>query len=235
MRKLGFWIFGFWMSVGAAALADSGPVSSAVLVELYTSQGCSSCPPADEFLGRLAKRDDVIALSLHVDYWDYIGWKDSFARPKFSKRQHSYAYAAGKNMVFTPQMVINGQDMAGGTKFAKVKALIKTRQQETSPVQLVLERNGQTLVIKAQTDYAPLEMVVQLVRYTDGEKVMIKRGENAGRKIRYHNVVTDWNVLTHWNGTQPLSICAEISGDDAVVVVVQTAGYGPVLATARLR
>src|SRR5688572_18906431 len=90
-----------------SAQAKAGASPKAV-VELYTSQGCSSCPAADAFLGRLAKRDDVIAISLSVDYWDYLGWKDTLASSKFSERQKAYAKALGNGMVYTPQMVVNG-------------------------------------------------------------------------------------------------------------------------------
>jgi len=231
MQKLAVSIFGVWFSLAGVCTAGSGPV----LVELFTSQGCSSCPPADEFLGKLAARDDVVALSLHVDYWDYIGWKDSFANPKFSKRQHAYAYAAGKKMVYTPQMVVAGRDHVIGTKFSKIGSLIKKRNAENSTVSLLIERRGNKLIIQASVKNKTPDMVVQLVRYSAGQRVAIKRGENAGRKITYHNVVTSWSVLKQWSGNKPLSMAADVSGSDPIVVIVQTAGHGPVLATARLR
>ncbi|MFV2038375.1 MAG: DUF1223 domain-containing protein, partial [Paracoccaceae bacterium] len=109
------------------AIALAAPVtaqSNAVLVELYTSQGCSSCPPADELLKKLDKRDNVIALALHVDYWDYLGWKDEFANPEFTKRQKSYAYMAGVRTVYTPQMVIGGVAPVVGHQEMEVADLI---------------------------------------------------------------------------------------------------------------
>ena len=231
MRKIAILVLGMWMSLTTMALAQSGPV----VVELYTSQGCSSCPPADKLLGKLAKRDDVIALSLHVDYWDYIGWKDVFASPQYTERQHAYARAAGKRMVYTPQMVIAGKDHVIGTKPAEVTRLIKSHANTQDPVQLILRRDGNTLQIDAQTTQETGKMVVQLVRFIDGETVQIKRGENAGKALTYHNIVTQWSVLKGWNGAKPLSLTADITGDQGVVVIVQSASHGPVLAAARLR
>ena len=220
------------MAVAGVAAAQSSPV----VVELYTSQGCSSCPPADKYLGELAKRGDVIALSLHVDYWDYIGWKDVFADPKFTDRQHAYARASGKRMVYTPQMVIAGQDHVVGTKPAEVRRLIKTHSNTLDPVKLSVTRKGDRLEIMAEPLKEGLgRMVVQMVRFKDGQTVRIKRGENAGRDLAYHNIVTDWVVLKEWNGRSPLSISTKFTGDDDCVIIIQRASHGPVLAAARVR
>ena len=104
MRQIISAVCGMWFCLPAAGLAQS---SEGVLVELYTSQGCSACPPADAFLAELAQTKGVIALSLHVDYWDYIGWEDEFADPEFTERQKMYARAAGSRMIYTPQMVVD--------------------------------------------------------------------------------------------------------------------------------
>ncbi len=220
------------MALAGYATAESGPV----VVELYTSQGCSSCPPADEFLGKLAKRDDVVALSLHVDYWDYIGWKDVFASPQYTKRQHAYARAAGKRMVYTPQMVIAGQDLVVGTKPGEVGRLIKAHSQAPDQVRLTVKRIGDVIEITAEPLADGLgDMVVQMVRFVEGETVHIKRGENAGRDLAYHNVVTEWSVLKGWNGLAPLSLSAKIPGNDQCVIIVQAAAHGLILAAARVR
>lgn len=225
-------VTGVWMALATHVAAQSGPV----VVELYTSQGCSSCPPADEFLGKLAQRDDVIALSLHVDYWDYIGWKDVFANPRFTERQHAYASAAGKRMVYTPQMVVAGQNLVVGTKPAEIGRLIKAHRAAPKRVDIKVERLGTKVRIVAK----PLEkglgqMVVQMVRYKAGQSVRIKRGENAGRKLSYHNVVTDIRVLKTWNGSTPLKFSADMKGDDQCAIIVQAADHGPVLAATIVR
>lgn len=236
MRKLAILITGIWLGLATATVAGPDAVSGPVVVELYTSQGCSSCPPADEFLGKLAKRDDVIALSLHVDYWDYIGWKDIFASPKFSNRQHAYARAAGKRMVYTPQMVVAGQDMLVGTKPGEVGRLIREHTTAPAKVSIKLERNGDQIRITASPLVSGLgDMVVQMVRFVDGKVVRIKRGENAGRKLAYHNVVTEWRVLKTWNGASALVMTANVTGDDECAIIVQAVDHGSILAAARVR
>lgn len=207
-----------------------------VVVELYTSQGCSSCPPADDLLEKLAEKDHVVALALHVDYWDYIGWKDSFANPAYTARQKSYAAASGHRSVYTPQLIIGGTDYVIGNKPMAVADAINAKLLAGSVVDLNVRRTGNSVEISADPiKGAKNAMVVQLVRYTPSESVSIKRGENAGRTIQYANIVTDWQEVGRWNGKKPLRISANASGSDPVVVIVQAAGFGPVLATARLR
>ena len=214
-----------------AVLAEDRPV----VVELYTSQGCSSCPPADAYFHKeLAKRDDVIALALHVDYWDYIGWKDSFASPAYTARQKSYARASGHRSVYTPQMIVNGKDHVVGTHPEKVEKLIERHRGQTGSVALTLKRQGNRIAIAA-TAAQQQPMQVHVVRYKPEEKVSIKRGENAGRMVTYGNIVNDWKVVADWNGSTPLKIEARAKGDGPVVVLIQQANGGPILAAGRLR
>lgn len=205
-----------------------------VVVELFTSQGCSSCPPADAFLHKLAEREDVIALALHVDYWDYIGWKDSFASPQYTERQYSYARASGRRNVYTPQMVINGQDHVVGARPMDVTDLIEMHQEKEPSITLSLTRDGGQIDIAATTETsfsAPL--TVQLVRYNPDNKVEIKSGENAGRTISYANVVTDLSVVDEWDTAAPLSLSQTIEGDQPVVVLVQNQSTGVIEAAAK--
>ena len=221
---------------GSGAEAQSSPPSTPVVVELYTSQGCSSCPPADALLAELSKRDDVIALALHVDYWDYIGWKDTLADPAFTKRQKAYAYAAGQRTVYTPQMIVGGQDHVVGYKPMRLAQLIEDYHDQPAPVAMSLTRidGGVQIEAKVVSGAAP-GMVVQLVRYNPEETVSIGRGENAGKTIKYTNIVTEWRVLADWDGAAPLSMRADAAGDAPIVVVVQETGQGPIMAAARLR
>jgi hypothetical protein len=233
MRKLVSWVAAacFGLASGVA-LADDHPV----LVELYTSQGCSSCPPADAFLGTLADRDDVVALALHVDYWDYIGWKDAFAQPKFTQRQKAYAVSAGRRSVYTPQMIVGGQEHVVGNHPMDVNELIKKHAAKRELVSVELEREGNRLLIEAEAERPFREtLLVQMVRYRPADQVKIRRGENAGRTIKYSNIVTDWKLLGEWDTRQPLKTAGKITGDAPVVVIVQRHGPGEVLATARLR
>ncbi len=209
---------------------------SPVVVELFTSQGCSSCPPADAVLAELATRDDVIALALHVDYWDYIGWKDEFAQPEFTDRQKTYANFYGERVVYTPQMMIGGLDSIVGSDTMALMDGISAHQAAEPAVRLVLTRHGDNLSIAAQA-VAPIDgpIIVQLVRYMPEETVNIERGENAGHSIRYVNVVTSWQTLQSWDGSEPLAIEMAIEGPDPAVVILQKAGPGLIVAAARIR
>jgi len=221
---------------GQAVAEDVPPAQSyPVVVELYTSQGCSSCPPADEFLAELAGHEGVIALALHVDYWDYIGWEDSFAQAGFTERQKSYARAIKSRLIYTPQMVIGGVDrVEGNTPDAVVKMIGKHKGVE-SPVRLSVERQGDMVVIRAVADPAlPDGAVVELVRYVPSAVVQIERGENAGRTVTYRNIVTEWTKVADWPGVAPLELTAPAPGGEPVVVIVQEPGPAAVLAAARV-
>ncbi len=219
---------GFFMTT--QAVAQDAPV----VIELYTSQGCSSCPPADAMLHDLAKYDDVIALALHVDYWDYIGWADSFADPAYTARQHAYARAARATTVYTPQMVINGQDRVVGSRPMQVMDLVQAHRAKGTPIAVSLARNGNRVRITAAPGHRG-DYVVQLVRYTPEETVLIGRGENAGREVSYANIVNSWTVLSRWDGTTALALDADASGSDPVVVIIQQIRSGPIVGAAQLR
>ncbi|OWU82907.1 hypothetical protein ATO6_21660 [Oceanicola sp. 22II-s10i] len=218
---------------GTAAAQSSNPV----VVELYTSQGCSSCPPADAFFATLAERDDVIALALHVDYWDYIGWKDVFGNAQFSKRQKSYARHAGRRSVYTPQMIVQGQDDVVGTHPMDLTELVMRHRDRPAGIALTLTRaNAEEVAIRAQANpNVKPPLVVQLVRYRPSANVEVLRGENAGRTLAYSNIVTEWKVLGEWNPAEPLDLMAAAPGDTPVVVLVQRPGPGAIEAAARLR
>ncbi len=224
----------------AAALATLptfvARAESPVVVELFTSQGCSSCPPADALLGRLTEREDVLPLSLHVDYWDYIGWADIFAKPSFTRRQKGYAKASGERMIYTPQMIVSGRERLVGPKPMKLAEIIRARGGAPSPVRIAaLRRGGELKVELWPAGSVPGSMVVQLVRFLPRAEVEIARGENAGRRLVYHNIVTDWRRLADWDGTSHVSLSVEIDGDDSAAVLVQGVDYGPIFAAASVR
>jgi hypothetical protein len=237
------WVAGMAVAAGLAGgaaapgLADDHPV----LVELFTSQGCSSCPPADDLFRDLARRSDVIALSLHVDYWDYIGWADTFAQPAFTDRQKGYAHAAGERMIYTPQMVVGGAVHVAGTKPMRLAEAIERLGEVPVAVDLTVRRTGTEVQIAAEARQAdagatPGPLVVQMLRYSPEETVQIGRGENAGRTVTYANVVTELATLGVWDGRAPLVMRVTIDGrPDPVVVVLQREGHGPVVAAALAR
>lgn len=213
------------------AAADDRPV----VVELYTSQGCSSCPPADALLGELAGMDGVIALALHVDYWDYIGWADVFARPDHTARQKSYARAAGQRMIYTPQMVIDGVELVSGNKPMHVAEAIQAHKARDTGVTVGLVRQGDEVIVTVES-VRPIDgrAVVQLVRYHGAATVEIERGENAGRTITYHHIVTAWDEIGAFTGDARQEFVAAAPGEEAVVAIVQMEGPGVVLAAGRL-
>lgn len=204
-----------------------------VVIEMYTSQGCSSCPPADAFFSTLATRPDVIALALHVDYWDYLGWKDKFASPAFSARQRSYAAAEGKQVVYTPQMIVDGQTRVLGNRPKDVEALIRRQGAQARQVSVEVRRSGADLSISALA-LVPMDttLSVQLVRYLPQRVIEITHGENAGRTVTYANIVTDWTELARWDAAAPLHLGAAVPGDAAVAVIVQRPGHGEIVGAA---
>ncbi|MGC1503547.1 MAG: DUF1223 domain-containing protein [Sulfitobacter sp.] len=223
----------------AALLALAPPVSAQsnpVVVELYTSQGCSSCPPADVILHELASRDDVIALALHVDYWDYIGWKDPFADPAHAVRQRAYAAAGNRRSIYTPEMVVGGVTDIVGAKPMKLSKAIAEHAGLPRQVELLLSRAGNSLQIEAtalRKLKAPL--TVHMLRYSPSQTTQIKRGENRGKTLENTNIVEGWKVLGTWDGKAPLSMAAPMVGDKPAVVILQEPKAGPIVAAARLR
>jgi hypothetical protein len=212
------------------AMAQS---TQGVLVELFTSQGCSSCPPADAFLADLTQDQGVIPLALHVDYWDYIGWNDTFAQEKFTKRQRKYAKMNADRMVYTPQMIVAGQIRVKGHDTASVMSGIASVK---SPITLTLTRHGDDVLITATSDQPlPGDILVDLVRYYPKMTVQIERGENRGQAISYHNIVTSWMNVGEWTGKSPLALTTRATGDDPIVVILQQEGPGAVLASAVLK
>lgn len=219
-------------ALGGPALAQVNPV----VVELYTSQGCVSCPPADAAFAEFVRDPGVIALALHVDYWDYLGWEDVFAHPAYTERQKGYARAARAKMIYTPQVIVGGTERVQGTRPEEIRDAIAIQASKAPQVRLSLTRKpGGGLLVEAEAD-PPLTQgaVVQLVRYHPQETVLIERGENAGQEVTYHNIVTGWSPLGDWAGQAPLRLETRVEGDDLVAVIVQENGPGPVLAAARL-
>ncbi len=219
-----------------ASIGSTADAQQPVVVELFTSQGCSACPPADALLAKLSHRRDIIPLALHVDYWDYIGWADMFAKPAFTKRQKGYARAHGARTIYTPQMIVSGRSAVVGHKPMELAEQIMAAHDAPQRIDLDVARHGDEIEVRV----APLadldrDLVLQLVRYNPNETVSIGRGENAGRTLSYHNIVTDWQTMATWNGREALAIRHDLPGDEPAVVLVQEAGYGPIVAAARAR
>lgn len=187
------------LSSGALA-GGAGPEKPKAVIELFTSQGCSSCPPADAVLGRIVAEGDVIALSYHVDYWNYLGWKDTLSSKEATERQYGYARTLGRQSVYTPQVVIDGSTHVVGSDHAairaKVKALAASGEGLRVPVSARQTDGKVTISIGAGTDKAD----IVLVYFDRSNTVEIKRGENSGRKITYWHTVRDVQTVGMWDG-----------------------------------
>jgi len=215
----------------AAAMSTAGMAAEALprgVLELFTSQGCSSCPRADALLGELAQDTSVIALSLPIDYWDYLGWKDTLAKPRHTARQRGYAHVRGDREVYTPQVVVNGiTHVLGSDKEAIERAIAATRQQGATlslPVKLALSGDKLNVTLPVAHGEVP-QAEVWLCAVTRKVPVEIQRGENHGHVITYNNVVRRWVKLGEWTGAgRTLSVpVAELKseGVDAFAVLVQ--------------
>jgi hypothetical protein len=234
MYKSLFVLVGGLLCAAAPAVAED---RAATVVELFTSEGCNSCPPADALLGELVKRGDVIALSYHVDYWDYLGWKDSFASKVTTDRQRAYGRSLGSNYVYTPQMVIGGVADAVGSDHEAVDRAIATRAKSGTHLPLTITQgsNGK-IVVDLPGAKSKGEAVLWLVRYDSKHSVTIERGENSGSTLTYYNVVRDIAKLGSWNGqaTQVALGPAALDGADHALVLLQADGTGPILGYAKL-
>jgi hypothetical protein len=207
------------------------------VVELFTSQGCSSCPPADALLGELARRGTVVALAYHVDYWDHLGWKDPFASAAATERQRLYAHRLGLSGIYTPQMVVDGvTDVVGSDRRAVLAALAGQRQ--GPELRLTLGNGMLEVTLPAQKTATAAEIVV--VAYSQEAKTTVARGENAGRSLTEYSIVRDVYQLGIWRG-EAASYSFDLSkvGGDAtgLAVLVQETGQGRILgaAMAKLR
>ncbi|MEM9425772.1 MAG: DUF1223 domain-containing protein [Pseudomonadota bacterium] len=230
MTRLGCLFAAAWIALASLAQADE-----VVVVELFTSQGCSSCPPADRLLGELAEEDNIIALGFHVDYWDYLGWKDEFASPEHTKRQRAYAHAIGERTIYTPQMVIGGQTHVVGSRGMKVAKAIQKHAGRAMPVTVRLERNGGTVTVQASSREAVPNVVVQLATFSPEETVDIRRGENRGKTLTYHNVVRKIAPIGTWDGKGTFRATANVAGNAPVVVLIQSGRGGAILGASQLR
>jgi len=245
MLRAALLLLALGLAAGAAQAQGGGsgaPASRPIVVELFTSQGCSSCPPADAFLGELAKRPDVLALGFHVDYWDYIGWKDPYASKLASQRQRLYAQAFDLPYVYTPQMVVNGEEQAVGSERGSVEsALTKvTAHLPAGPsLSLALDRDGALAVhVGAGKEETA---TVWLACFDREHTTPVSRGENAGSTLTNYRIVRHFQSIGSWKGAAidlkvPAAEMSEYVGrpDQGVAVLVQRGEVGPILAAAIL-
>ncbi len=184
----------------SAARADEKPF----VIELYTSQGCSSCPPADKLLGEIARKPNVIAVSLPVDYWDYIGWKDTFAKPSHTARQKAYAKQRGDGQVYTPQAVINGTTHVVGSDEAAIRRAVESSYGKSGAMSVSMKvapsNGGIDVAIGGAPADAPKSALLLVIQVTRSIDVAIGRGENSGRSVSYTNIGRAAAGAGEWNG-----------------------------------
>jgi hypothetical protein len=208
---------------GFAASADQPAV-----VELFTSQGCSSCPPANANLRALADRPDVLALSFSVTYWDHLGWKDTFARPEFTQRQYDYEKPLGEDGPFTPQIVVDGDSDTVGNDRHAIEKLIAASHRDHAPMILLADD-------AVHIGVAPKRSAqVWLVRYDPRlQEIPIGAGENSGVTLPHRNVVRALTLLGMWDGAARDFPLPKADAGLKTAVLLQARRGGPILAVAR--
>ncbi|HUU66330.1 MAG TPA: DUF1223 domain-containing protein [Methyloceanibacter sp.] len=240
----------FFFAVGAGALALFGltspsqaepPAAGVSLLELFTSQGCSSCPPADKLLAEYGNKPGVITLSFSVDYWNYLGWHDTLSSHENTERQRDYAMARGDGRVYTPQVVVDGILHVNGSSEAAIEMAMRkaARRLQDVRVPVMMHAEGNSLVVDigaAPKSSDMREGTVWLAVAKEKETVAITRGENRGKEITYTHPVREFTPIGMWAGEKmtlrlPLKDLQTIGGD-CLVAMVQVEGAGPVLGAA---
>lgn len=211
----------------ALPLSAAEPVA---VVELFTSEGCSSCPPADQALAQLAGQKGVLPLAFHVDYWNNLGWPDPFSRAEFSQRQSRYSRAFKTDQVYTPQMIVNGQVGFNGSDRARAAREIEQALQRPLPVSIAFtsKKVGSQLQVHYQVE-APAGSVVQVLQVRPSASVQVPRGENAGRTLAHTNIVL--RMVSGSAGDRTVSLPDEPGS--YLVLLVQDSASMKILGAAR--
>jgi hypothetical protein len=225
-----------------ALSAEDARAEPKAVVELFTSQGCSSCPAADKLLAELSRDPSIVALSVPIDYWDYLGWKDTLAKPKHSIRQRGYAQTRGDREIYTPQVVVNGAvQVLGSDRNAIEEAIQRLRKQgSTAVLPVTITSNNEQLQITVAASHEPNSAgEVWLCALAKTVSVKIGRGENKGRTVDYHNVARRWVKLGQWSGATKTWMVPvnqfEDDGSNALAVLVQSGTLekpGPIIGAA---
>jgi hypothetical protein len=225
-----------WLLGGLAFAQGTGgsaaPSAGVTVLELFTSQGCSSCPSADVLFKAYADQPGLIALSYSVDYWDYLGWKDTFANPKFTERQRMYGRTVSNGQIYTPQMVINGASHAVGSSRRDIDAAVTARRPVPAFAVDATRADG-AIAVRAATAGQAGQARILLVTVRPPQTVAVKRGENSGRTLTYVNVVRDVADVGGWTGgtvvVKPPADGAGLGPGERYAVLIQAAAHGPVI------
>ncbi len=245
-------IFVFALFGATPDMASSAPSASAkeassppkIVLELFTSQGCSSCPRADALFPYFIGRKDVIALSMSVDYWDYIGWRDTLAKPVFTARQRAYGSRIGDGIIYTPEIVVDGRAHFNGSDKRAIDKMIERRKKALAGqpwVSLDVTTHNDMLhvAVGEKTDGMNVDKAtVWMALFSKKKSVKITRGENRGRLLSYHNVVRELTPIGRWTGDKMLLKLPKKQimqrGADGCVILLQNGDGGPIIASAEM-
>lgn len=216
----------FTISVNSTEKSDSN-TKSFVVVELFTSEGCSSCPPADKLLGEIisdakTKNQPVFALSFHVDYWNYIGWTDPYSDEAYSLRQRKYGQAFRASRIYTPQMIVNGTTEFVGSNRTRANSAIKKALKQAASVSIsanLIGRNQNQLTVAYNTTQLSPETVVNIALVERDLVQSVKRGENYGRKLRHENVVRFFTTSNSAKDTVKIELPDDVKLENCSVIV----------------
>jgi hypothetical protein len=224
--------------------SESGSTGPKVLLELFTSQGCSSCPRADALLPDFIARKDVIAISMSIDYWDYLGWRDTFGQAIFTDRQKSYGKRIGDGIIYTPQIVVDGRAHLNGSDRKAIEAMIDQRKKERAQngnVVLDVETHDDMLVVSVGETPKGMKVskaTLWMALFSKSKSVKVRRGENSGRLLTYHNVVRELAPIGRWTGQEMVLKLPKKQimqrGADGCVILLQNGDGGPIVAAAQM-
>jgi hypothetical protein len=237
LRLLPVVVLALVFAVSSTRAEPRSSASQPVVVELFTSQGCSSCPPADAYLTQLSRDSTILALSMHVDYWNGLGWKDPFSSAAVTARQRSYARNLGAHYVYTPQMVVMGAAHAVGSNHAEVARLIANARARTvdAPTVTIDHTARNALTIRVGAGPAKGRATVWLLSYDTRHETKVAAGENGGRTLAYSNVVRSIRSVGSWDGSAAsLTVDVTEEMDDGYqncAVLVQAGETGPIIAS----
>lgn len=246
-RILSF-LFLFILSGTGVSYAQTAQVKHSdqalIVVELFTSQGCNLCPPADDILTEFSKQENILALSYSVDYWNYLGWEDTLAKPECTLRQKKYNITLGKNGIYTPQMIIQGDHDVIGSRQDLIDKMVEdvrqnTRDYQPTGLDITFDLIGGMIDLRISGNENETSATIWIVGYDFEKTVNIKRGELSGQVRKYHNVVQAIKRIGSWTGEDvKLTLSRkDIGADnyDAYALLLQAHETGPIIAAAKLR
>lgn len=229
--SIALYIIGWPLAVHASTPAST---PRPVVIELFTSQGCSSCPPAEALLGEYANDPNVLALSFHVDYWDYLGWHDPFELPVSTQRQKRYMESLQLSTMFTPQSIIDGRISRLGSDR---RSLVSAIHHKRDGLPIVLSRSNDLLTIALPSTATADHFDVNVIAYESQASTAVNRGENADHVLKEYNIVRGFLQLGPWNGStvdMKVALSSLPKGADHIAVLVQRPHQGPIVGAASM-